>query len=134
MRQTYKGSCHCGGIRFEADLDMSAGTGKCNCSICSKARYWGAIVPPQDFRLIQGEEFLGDYQFGNRVNHHYFCKRCGTRTFGRGFVEEIGGDYVSVNVAALDDVDLQQLIEAPVRYFDGRNNNWQSEPEETRHL
>ena len=128
------GSCHCGAVRYEADIDLAAGTGKCNCSFCTKARNWSVTLKPEAFRLVSGEDALSGYAFGTHSARHMFCQHCGIRLFTKGYIEQIGGDFVSVAVATLDDASPEELIEAPVRYANGRDNAWWENPAETRHL
>ncbi|WP_119304192.1 GFA family protein [Dongia deserti] len=134
MMKTYHGSCHCGAVRFECDLDLAKGTSKCNCSACAKGRFWKAIVMADSFRLKQGAEALADYQFGRHVIHHQFCRTCGIKPFGHANVQELGGEFYAVNVACLDDVTPEELAAAPVQYEDGRNDRWDAAPAVTRHL
>jgi hypothetical protein len=134
MNKTYHGSCHCNAVRFEAEIDLAAGTRKCNCSICLKTRNWNVIIRPEAFRLLAGEDMLSDYQFGGKSGHHLFCSRCGVRSFERGYVPEIGGDYVSVRITALDGVPDEELASLRVQHGNGRDNAWRDEPAETRHL
>lgn len=133
MKKTYHGSCHCGALRFECDLDLSRGTSKCNCSICAKARFWKAIVNTDAFRLVAGDGALVEYRFGSKTIRHFFCSRCGIKPFGRGRLDGLG-EFYAINLASLDDVSDAELAAAPVQYEDGRNNRWESSPEEIRHL
>lgn len=135
MLKTYTGSCHCGTVRIEADLDIAAGTYKCNCTICAKARLWAASAAPEAFRLIAGEEALTDYRGKNPVAHHFFCRHCGVRPFQRVDMPNMSGHvYYNINLACLDGVDIDELMAAPVDYFDGLNNAWHARPVEVRHL
>jgi hypothetical protein len=134
MIKTYKGSCHCGKVRFQAEFDVTAGTTKCNCSICTKARLWGFRVKPEAFRLVSGEGDLIEYQFNSKSCHHLFCKHCGVRAFEWSDIPQAGGKYYSVMAMCVDDLNLDELLAAPIRYCDGKNNNWWEPPEQTRHL
>jgi hypothetical protein len=131
MKKTYKGSCHCGAVRFEADIDLAEGTVKCNCSMCGKGRNWLAAVKGDAFRLLAGEAELSEYQFGRKTIRHRFCKRCGLRPFSH----KVGGEaFYAVNVACLDGVELAELVAAPVIFVDGLHDDFKSPPAETRHL
>jgi hypothetical protein len=136
MKKTYHGSCHCKAVTFEAAIDLSQGTGKCNCTMCWKQRMWNIRVDPADFRLLTGADMLADYgksgDWGE--GHHRFCRRCGIATHSHGNIRMIGGPYVSVRLPTLDDLPVADLLAAPVHYMDGRHDNWQSVPDEVRHL
>jgi hypothetical protein len=141
MNKTYHGSCHCGAVRFECDIDLADGTSKCNCSICRKARFWKAFVNAARFRLVQGADALSDYTFSDGSKnpsgqpiHHFFCRTCGVKTFGQSNLEALGGDFYAINVACLDDVSDEELAAAPVEYQDGRADHWERPPAVTAYL
>ena len=138
MKHTYHGSCHCKAVTYEADIDLDQGTGKCNCTFCWKVRMWNAgQLTPADFRLLTGSEHLADYGKSGPwgEGHHRFCSKCGIATHGHGRLVATGGaDFVSVHLATLDDLPVDDLVKAPLRYMDGLHDNWQNPPAETRHL
>ena len=135
MIKTYHGSCHCGAVTFEADIDLTQSTYRCNCSICKRTRFWPAPVKPEAFRLLSGEDERGLYKFReNSQNHHVFCKNCGVRVYTEGDIPEIGGAYVSVVLSTLDDLPPAELAAARVQYMNGRDDDWFHTPAETRHL
>ncbi len=122
---TYTGSCHCGAVRFEADIDLSKGASRCNCTMCMKTAKTAALIKPAAFRLLAGEDVLVDYHKEGHPTYWTFCRRCGIHAFGRGDIPEVGGAYVSVNLNCLDDVDVPTAGLA-IHYWDGRHDNWQA--------
>jgi hypothetical protein len=138
MKRTYHGSCHCKAVTFEADIDLQKGTGKCNCTFGWKQRMWKAReVPPGDFRLLSGADVLVDYAKSGDwgESHHFFCPRCGIATHGRSRIQVMGGNETfSVHVSALDDLDIDELLAAPVHYMNGLRDDWENAPAQTKHL
>jgi hypothetical protein len=114
--KTYQGGCHCGRVRFAAESEL-APVLHCNCSICQKRGALWAFVKAPQFRLIQGDDALTDYQFGQKRIHHLFCASCGVGSFSRGQAPN-GEETYAVNVRCLDDVDIAALALTP---FDGKS-------------
>ena len=116
--KTYSGGCHCGAVRFEAEVDLAGGTLKCNCSSCAKARSWLVFAPSGRFRLTAGAESRRTISGRRRgapepTIRFHFCKTCGIRTPARGELEAMGGVFYAVQVPLLDDVDPDELAAAP---------------------
>ena len=132
MRRTYHGSCHCGAVTFEADLDLTQPTYRCNCSICRRTRFWPAVAMPDQFRLLTGADALTEYRFNTRKNVHFFCRTCGVRAFGEGGETPMGRMF-GVNLGCLDDVTDEELAAAPITYVDGRADRF-APPELFAHL
>ena len=118
MLKTYRGSCHCGAVKFEADLDLTQSSYRFNCSICRRTRFWPAVAKPEGFRLLLGEAELTQYLFHTRKNQHYFCKHCGVRAFGVGTETSIGKMY-GVNLGCLEGVSEEELSRILIRKIYG---------------
>jgi hypothetical protein len=75
-----RGSCLCGGIRFEAtEVPLIV---LCHCSMCRKANgapfEAGAPVPAASFHLTQGRELIQVYE-SSPGTRRAFCRVCGSR-------------------------------------------------------
>lgn len=133
MFRSYRGSCHCGVVTFEADLDLSQPSFRCNCSICRRTRFWALVAKPEQFRLLSGESELTLYKFNTLKNHHYFCRHCGVRCFGVGNDTPIGKMY-GINPGCLSDVTDEQLAAIPVVFIDGLHDRWTEAPAFHSHM
>ena len=81
-RMHVHGSCHCGGIRYEATVDPER-TGLCHCTDCQKltGSAYRVSVPAEDgsFRLLAGEPrvYIKHGDSGSR-RAQVFCPSCGS--------------------------------------------------------
>src|SRR5579859_2700135 len=111
----YHGSCHCQAVRYEAEFDLSAGSNRCNCSLCSKARAWFLFVRGDKFTLLAGEDMLSSYQWvppGRTESGltYRFCSRCGIRLYATGDHPQFGGRFYALHVPTLNNVDWEDLV------------------------
>ena len=110
-----EGGCHCGAVRFEAEVPQAVEVLDCNCSICAMTGFRHLIVPHENFTLLSGEDVLVSYRFGTGAAEHLFCGTCGVKSF---YQPRSHREAWSVNLNALDD---HASLDVMIRAFDGRD-------------
>lgn len=114
---TFKGSCHCGAVKFEVrNQEKLQDLKRCDCSLCRKKGVVMAGVKLQDLVVTEGEDQLSLYQWNTKIAKHYFCSHCGIYTHHQ---RRVAPDEYGFNVACIEGVDLGNLGEVPMT--DGRS-------------
>ena len=122
-----RGSCLCGGVRYEADLPFRRAN-HCHCLRCRK--HSGAFgltqgrVLKDAFRLLQGEELLRRYEPEPGAAVKVFCTVCGSSLFGGHWPD---GPEVSIRLGSLED-DPQ--IRPQYHSFVGSRAGWDELPDD----
>ena len=86
-----EGSCHCGNIQYEAEVDP-AKVGLCHCTDCQvltgSAFSMFAPVPRAAFRITRGQPkiYVKTAESGNR-RAQAFCAECGSRLYAAAEVD-----------------------------------------------
>lgn len=120
----YQGSCHCGDVQFSVEAPEIIEADLCNCSVCKKSGYLHLIVPHCHFKLLKGQDKLIEYNFNSNVAKHFFCRRCGIKSF---YIPRSNPDGIDINVNCLDTLAKQINISD----FDGQN--WEQHAHKLSH-
>jgi hypothetical protein len=112
---SYRGSCHCGRVRFEVQGEFDTAM-ECNCSHCSRKGYLLWFVPRPDFALESPADALSTYTFNKHAIRHHFCPNCGCAPFGFGASK--GVEMAAINVRCLEGVELASVKR---KFVDGRS-------------
>jgi len=112
---SHTGGCHCQRVRFSVQAPADIEVLDCNCSICRRTGYWHLIVPTHRFQLLSGAGDLQEYRFGTGAARHYFCRRCGIKSF---YVPRSHPDQISVHARCLDPGTVRSVKVTP---FDGEH-------------
>ena len=103
MAEAIRGSCLCGGVRFEVTPPFRIAL-HCHCSRCRKhSGTFGLTqgrIPREQFRLLAGEELIRAHRPPDGGKVKAFCGECGSSLFGGDWPE---GDEVSIRLGSFDD-------------------------------
>lgn len=115
--QTKTGGCHCGTVRYEADVDLESAVISCNCSHCQIKGLLLSFIPEEHMRVTEGEDALEEYRFNTKKIQHLFCPTCGVEAFGKG-VNPDGSPAYAINVRSIDDIDPSVLT---IEQYNGKD-------------
>ena len=96
-----EGGCHCGTVRYRAQVPDPLKGGRCNCSICAIKGVVMVRVPLAALEVTHGAERLACYQFNTMVAKHWFCPVCGIHVYHQA---RSAPDTYGINAATLDGV------------------------------
>ncbi len=114
-----QGGCHCGQVRFAADLPDELTPSRCNCSICAKKGAAMVYVPQSALRVTAGEDVLKAYRFNTGVAQHWFCSNCGIHCFHQARSDP---HLYAISAATIDGVAVyDDFAEMPVN--DGQQHS-----------
>ena len=112
---TLNGACHCGAVRFTAELPQGlASARRCTCSIC---RMRGAVAVTGSiagFTIREGADRIATYRFNTNTAEHHFCTVCGIYTHHK---RRSNPNELGINVACLEGISPFDFGEVVV--FDG---------------
>ena len=124
MTERRRGTCHCGAIEFEVELENGlTGLLRCGCSICLRKGAVMCGVPLANLRLLRGRNQLKLYQWNTMTARHYFCSVCGIYTHHQ---RRSNPEEFAVNVGCLEGVDPSML--GDVQMSGGHAQSLEQEP------
>jgi len=104
-RESYKGSCFCGAVKFTVSGEP-AGMGYCHCESC---RHWSAgpvnaftLWSPEAVKITKGADNIGTYNKTPQSSRKW-CKNCG----GHIFTEHPEWGVTDVYAAVLPQLPFQ---------------------------
>jgi hypothetical protein len=115
----YKGSCHCGNIKWETSA-LPGWLTRCTCSYCRKsAANWGR-VDDKNTTVSYGPHSVIRYIHGDKTLAFVSCGKCGCTTHWES-LDPSADQKMKLNFVT-SDFDFPASI--PVRLFDGADT-WQ---------
>ncbi|WP_310619489.1 GFA family protein [Flexibacterium corallicola] len=106
------GSCHCGAVKFELDMEPEWLT-ECNCSACRKMGTVWAHAELDKIKIISEPDATLSYQWGDHTLEFHSCKTCGCTSHWSPLGE---GNRMAVNMKL---TELDEVSRHKIRHFDG---------------